>query len=55
MPCANTLAKLLHGLDADRLDAPFGGWLAGGQRSFANAESLMKELCGWHVSDERFR
>ena len=29
--------------------------LAGGQRSFANAEMLLKELCGWHVSDERIR
>lgn len=29
--------------------------LAGGQRSFANAELLLKELCGWHVSDERIR
>ena len=29
--------------------------LAGGQRSFANAEMLLKELCGWRVSDERIR
>lgn len=29
--------------------------LAGGQRSFANAEHLLRELCGWHVSDERIR
>lgn len=29
--------------------------LAGGQRSFANAEMLLTELCGWHVSDERIR
>ena len=29
--------------------------LAGGQRSFANAELLPTELCGWHVSDERIR
>ena len=29
MPCANTLAKLLRGLDADRLDALLGEWLAG--------------------------
>ena len=29
MPCANTLAKLLRGLDADRLDATIGEWLAG--------------------------
>ena len=29
--------------------------LAGGQRSFANAEVLLKELCGWRVSDERIR
>ena len=29
MPCANTLAKLLRGLDADRLDALIGEWLAG--------------------------
>ena len=29
--------------------------LAGGQRSFENAEMLLKELCGWHVSDERIR
>ena len=29
MPCANTLAKLLRGLDADRLDAAIGEWLAG--------------------------
>ena len=28
MPCANTLAKLLRGLDADRLDATIGDWLA---------------------------
>ena len=29
--------------------------LTGGQRSFANAEMLLRELCGWHVSDERIR
>jgi hypothetical protein len=29
--------------------------LAGVQRSFENAELLLKELCGWHVSDERIR
>ena len=29
--------------------------LAGGQRSFANAEMLLRELCGWRVSDERIR
>ena len=29
MPCANTLAKLLRDLDADRLDATIGEWLAG--------------------------
>jgi hypothetical protein len=29
--------------------------LAGGQRSFENAEMLLKELCGWQVSDERIR
>ena len=29
--------------------------LAGGQRSFANAELLLKELCGWRISDERIR
>ncbi len=29
--------------------------LAGGQRSFANAEMLLRELCGWQVSDERIR
>ena len=29
MPCANTLAELLRGLDADRLDAAIGGWPAG--------------------------
>lgn len=29
--------------------------LAGGQRSFANAEMPVKELCGWRVSDERIR
>ena len=29
--------------------------LAGGQRSFADAEMLLKELCGWRVSDERIR
>jgi hypothetical protein len=31
------------------------GCLAGGQRSFANGELLLKELCGWHFSDEGFR
>ena len=31
------------------------GLLAGGQRSFANAELLLKEFLGWHVSDERVR
>ena len=29
--------------------------LAGGQRSFANAEMLLKELCGGRVGDERIR
>ena len=29
--------------------------LAGGQRSFENAELLLKELCGWRVGDERIR
>jgi hypothetical protein len=29
--------------------------LAGGQRSFENAEMPLKELCGWHISDERIR
>jgi hypothetical protein len=29
--------------------------LAGGQRSFAHAEGLVAELCGWRVSDERIR
>jgi hypothetical protein len=29
--------------------------LAGGQRSFAHAEVLLRELCGWRVSDERIR
>ena len=29
--------------------------LAGGQRSFENAEMLLKELCRWHVSDEKNR
>ena len=29
--------------------------LAGGQRSFTHAEMLLKELCGWRVSDERIR
>ena len=29
--------------------------LAGGQRSFADAEMLLKEFCGWRVSDERIR
>ena len=29
--------------------------LAGGQRSFANAELLLTEFLGWHVSDERIR
>ena len=29
MPCANTLAKLLRGRDADRLDAAIGEWPAG--------------------------
>lgn len=29
--------------------------LAGVQRSFAHAEMLLKEFCGWHVSDERIR
>ena len=29
MPCANTLAKLFRTLDADRLDATIGEWLAG--------------------------
>ena len=29
MPCANTLAKLLRGLDADRLDQLLGEWPAG--------------------------
>ena len=29
--------------------------LAGGQRSFANAAMLLKELCGWRVSDELVR
>ena len=28
---------------------------AGGQRSFANAEMLLTELCGWRVRDERIR
>ena len=29
--------------------------LLGGQRSFADAEQLLKECCGWKVSDERIR
>ena len=29
--------------------------LAGGQRSFANAAMLLKELCGWRISDELVR
>ena len=29
--------------------------LAGGQRSFANAEMPLTELCGWRVRDERIR
>ena len=29
--------------------------LAGGQRSFAHAELLLKELCGWQVRDECIR
>ena len=29
--------------------------LAGGQRSFANAAMLLKELCGWQISDELVR
>src|SRR5207245_359504 len=29
--------------------------LLGGQRSFADAERLLAECCGWKVSDERIR
>jgi len=29
--------------------------LAGGQRSFANAEMLLTEPCGWRVRAERIR